>query len=367
MKRLFGLIALVIATSSWGQINVHVKGNIFNTTLDSVCISQYYGTYYKDYLKSAVDKKGNFSLKGNLPAKDYYVVRFGNTHLNIILKDSSNVTVNADGKNILAFHNFVGSDETIAMNEFIANMQVFGAKRDSATAYLRQFPDQQEAVNQSFQQEYNRFNAYRQQFIAEHPNSPALLPVINTIDVEQEFPLYESLVNQLSLGFSGSPNIESLKQQYAKQKEQMDAKNLLAPGKMAPDFTQNDVNGKPVSLSSLKGKVVLIDFWASWCGPCRRENPNVVALYDKYQEKGFTVLSVSLDKDKNAWMAAIQKDNLKWPNHVSDLKQWSNDAARLYQVTGIPFTVLVDQEGKIINTNLRGPDLERTLVGIFGY
>jgi thiol-disulfide isomerase/thioredoxin len=142
---------------------------------------------------------------------------------------------------------------------------------------------------------------------------------------------------------------------------------FLSPGKIAPDFSQSKQDGKPLKLSDLKGKVVLIDFWASWCGPCRRENPNVVKLYEKYQKNGFTVLSVSLDQNKDQWLAAVKKDNLTWPNHVSDLKGWSNEAAKQYKVTGIPFTVLVDKEGKIINKNLRGPELEKTLESIFGY
>lgn len=367
MKKLLVLSAILSGFNLLGQIKVEVKGNIFNATQDSVFISQFYGDRYQDFIKSSIDKKGNFNLSGKLPNKDFYVIRYGKTHLNVILRDSAKITFNADGSNFGVYYNMTGSDESLALNEFIQNMQVFGAKRDSATAYLKQHPEQQEAISQSFQQEFNNFNSYRQQFVQAHTNSPALMPVLNTLDVEQEFPAYESIVNQLITGFEGSPSIENVKKQYLQLKEQRDAKNILAPGKVAPVFTQNDRDGKPFSLTELRGKVVLIDFWASWCGPCRRENPNVVALYDKYQEKGFTVLSVSLDRDKAAWLAAIEKDNLKWPNHVSDLKQWSNEAARMYQVTGIPFTVLVDKEGKVINTNLRGQDLERTLVGIFGY
>ncbi|MBI5915116.1 MAG: TlpA family protein disulfide reductase [Bacteroidetes bacterium] len=133
----------------------------------------------------------------------------------------------------------------------------------------------------------------------------------------------------------------------------------------APDFTMNDRDGKPVKLSDFRGKVVLVDFWASWCGPCRRENPHVVEAYNKYHPKGFDVLGVSLDKTKEPWLAAIEKDGLIW-NHVSDLKGWSNDAARLYGVTSIPHTVLVGKDGKIIARNLRGAALDAKLAEIFG-
>lgn len=368
MKGISIIFSCILGFTAFGQqpIQVEVSGNVFNTTVDSVKISQYFGTHYVDLLKGKIDKNGNYKLAGKLPSKDYYVVRFGTQHLNVIFRDSAKVRINADGKNVTAFHTITGSDESVAMNQFIVQLQLLNSKRDSANAYLQQFPDQQAAINQSFQNEYMRFTSYRQQFIAENPNSPALLPVISTLDLEKEFTIYESIINQLATGFSGSPNIEGVKQQYMQNKQKQEALNFLAPGKPAPNFTQNQINGEPLSLSDLKGKVVLIDFWASWCGPCRRENPNVVRLYEKYKDKGFTVLSVSLDKDKAPWVAAIEKDQLTWPYHVSDLKQWGNEAAKLYQVSGIPFTVLVDQEGKIINTKLRGEELERVLVGIFG-
>ncbi len=139
----------------------------------------------------------------------------------------------------------------------------------------------------------------------------------------------------------------------------------MMPGAEAPDFTMNTPDGQPLSLKDLRGKVLLIDFWASWCGPCRRENPNVVKAYHKYHDKGFDVLGVSLDRDKKRWLDAIKKDGLIW-HHVSDLKGWSNEAAKLYGVRSIPHTVLLDKNGKIIARNLRGQALEQKLAEIFG-
>ncbi len=136
-------------------------------------------------------------------------------------------------------------------------------------------------------------------------------------------------------------------------------------GGEAPNFTQNDPEGHPVSLTDFRGKVVLVDFWASWCGPCRKENPNVVKLYAKYKDQGFEVLGVSLDSKQDRWLDAIEKDGLTW-THVSDLKGWQNEVAGLYSVTSIPHTVLLDKEGKILGRNLRGAALEEKLAEVFG-
>jgi len=131
----------------------------------------------------------------------------------------------------------------------------------------------------------------------------------------------------------------------------------IAVGTEAPDIVMAGIDGKTQKLSDLRGKVVLIDFWASWCGPCRRENPNVVRAYQQYRAKGFEVFSVSLDQAKDPWEKAIAQDGLMWPYHVSDLAGWSNAAAAAYGVTAIPATFLIDQQGKVVATNLRGPNL----------
>jgi peroxiredoxin len=138
------------------------------------------------------------------------------------------------------------------------------------------------------------------------------------------------------------------------------SEKIGAEGTMAVDFTQNDTANRPVSLSSFKGKYVLVDFWASWCRPCRIENPAVVAAYNEFKDKNFTVLGVSLDQSRDNWINAIHADNLTW-SHVSDLKSWSNEVAQLYKIQGIPANMLLDPNGKIIARNLRGEDLHNKL------
>ncbi len=149
--------------------------------------------------------------------------------------------------------------------------------------------------------------------------------------------------------------------------EAQEAREGLNVGNKAPQLKYKSPTGKKIALSDLKGQMVLIDFWASWCGPCRRENPNVVSVYTEFKDKkfkngkGFTVYSVSLDRSKDDWIKAIQTDGLSWPNHVSDLKFWYSDAATAYNIRAIPSNFLIDGDGIIVAKNLRGNDLKRTL------
>jgi peroxiredoxin len=220
---------------------------------------------------------------------------------------------------------------------------------------------ERDGLMKSYSSEQENIQKAIDKFVTEKKKSIVAAFVLNaTFDFNQDIVMLEKRFNGLDATVKISETGKQLEQFIAEKK-------IGAVGTQALDFTQPDTTGTPVALSSFRGKYVLVDFWASWCGPCRNENPNVVENFNKFKSKNFTILGVSLDRpgQKEKWVRAINEDGLTW-NHVSDLQFWDNAAAKLYNIQGIPQNILVDPEGKIVAKNLRGPALNAKLCEIFG-
>jgi peroxiredoxin len=226
------------------------------------------------------------------------------------------------------------------------NKQVAAATEKKDNKRIAQIEQEYNAAEQEV---VNKVKA----MLPEMGTSLVSLFALNFVNIETDFDTYEALAQRFEKENPNSPHAKSLIGRVARIKGVM-------VGSAAPEITLSDTTGNAVALSSLRGKYVLIDFWASWCGPCRAENPNVVRMYNKFKDKGFTIYSVSLDKTKADWERAIRNDNLPW-THVSDLKFWQSAAAQQYGVQAIPATFLLDKDGKIIAKNLRGQALEQKL------
>ncbi len=370
MKKFVGILAFIgVAFTTEAQVKATVSGEIVNGAKgDSIFVSRFMGNgQYVNLNSSVLSKDGKFSMAIDVPTEDFYVFRYKDSGHQLIVRANGDYKIYGDAKNFNQHSNIVGSEESDRLQKFFNSYEGYHRIRQENTIKAQQNPLDANALNAQTNQEFEKFKVTVNEYYQSNVGSPALIGLLNVLDPEQDFGSYEIVVNDLMKSFPQSPTVQGVAQAYQVKKMEKDVGNPIAVGKVAPDFEELMLDRKTkMKLSDLKGKVVLLDFWASWCGPCRKENPHVVALYDKYKDKGFTVMSVSLDDNLDRWKQAIEQDNLKWPNHVSDLKKWQSAAGAKYAVKSIPFTVLIDQEGKIIQTNLRGADLERVVSQLLG-
>ena len=215
------------------------------------------------------------------------------------------------------------------------------------------------------------------EFAQAHGDELAALSALESLNASEHKDVFRATLESLKAAHSESYYYGKIKKAYdeamrprkiemANPDQRRGKNSKFIQGDMAPDIVMNDPEGNERKLSDLRGKIVLLDFWASWCGPCRRGNPNVVRAYEKYKNQGFEVFSVSLDSDASRWQKAIEQDQLVWPNHVSDLQGWRNAASREYGISSIPHTMLIDRDGSILATHLRGNGVESALRGLFG-
>lgn len=326
-----------------------------------------------DSVRLAADGTGKLKLPP-LPM-DLYTLSLAQDDMLILALDSTeNLKVDAVAGN-LPMAKMEGAVHSLLIHEFFANAKGFELRNDSLrNAFMTNGndPGTLALINGL----NNEFNEYSKAFLQRNSASPAVLLVEGRVDPNKEFELLKQIRDQLRPVMPNSVFYQELRRKVdnqeqmqvalrmqAQQQQQMNT--LLAEGRVAPEIRQQTPDGDTFALSQLRGKYVLIDFWAAWCRPCRMENPAVKKVYDKYHRKGFEILGVSLDQSREAWVGAIQADGLPW-KHVSDLGYWNNAAAQEYGVSSIPFTVLLDREGKVIAKGLRAHDLEAKLAEIFG-
>lgn len=322
-------------------------------------------------LDSAEVKEGKFVIAGTLeePSIAYLVMKVQDSTLqlenpgerkrDVLTVFIEKGTIHIDTQDSISKAIVTGSaanDDFLKLNSFLKDVtsrlnelqqqyrQLYMAKDEEGMKKLEPQFDELEATQKKIMGDYLKNNT----------GSPIALFVlgqyagyeINPVEIE---PIY----NKLNKSLRSTPSGKEFARWLAVAKK-------TAVGQPGMDFAQPDADGKNVSLTAFKGKYVLVDFWASWCGPCRAENPNVLKAYSKFKDKGFDVLAISIDEKKDKWLAAVQADNLPW-THVSDLKGWNNAAAELYGIRAIPQNVLINPEGMIVAKNLRGDALEKKL------
>ncbi|POY37983.1 peroxiredoxin [Solitalea longa] len=309
-----------------------------------------------DTLSKAVSKDGKFTLTGSLAAPDFCaLVVEGAQSASEIMVENADITIKGNMDSLFKL-DVTGSKshEEFKKAEAILKKSTDKLQEIQQKAMaMGQQPDEHQM--QALQIEYMAIQNQMQNDIrtyAKNNPSSAVGPVL-LVNTNQEYdptvfkPIYDNFTNEVK----ATPTAKYIKFKLDKQ-------DALAIGKKAPELKALTPEGKELSLSQVKGKVTMIDFWASWCQPCRQENPNVVKVYEKYHAKGFNILSVSLDKEAEAWKKAIADDKLNW-NHISDLKFWSSPMAKEYNVESIPYSILIDQNGAIVAKNLRGEELEK--------
>jgi peroxiredoxin len=369
MKKLFTIVfctAILFACNNENQKGKFtVSGELKNAPDQKLYLEELYFSE-KDpvILDTAEIKNGRFTISALAPEQGLYRLRLEKTDAPFIfINDNPSINVTAD-YNQLSLETIVfNSSANQLLRKFITNINTRRKTLEEKTTGLQQYlnPVETDSMYAVLKKEVSAQETAYKNYIIQYldTTSNAVMAMFSlgyTRDIEPD--QLEKTVAGLTKRFPNNQSITTIVAQYNQMIAQYKAKP--SDGKLAPDINMADTSGKPFALSMLRGKYVLVDFWASWCGPCRGENPNVVKAYNKFKDKNFTILGVSLDKDKASWVKAIKDDNLTW-YHISDLKYWNSAAVALYGFDGIPYNVLVNPEGQIVGSNLRGEALEMKL------
>ncbi|MEI6853467.1 MAG: TlpA disulfide reductase family protein [Bacteroidota bacterium] len=351
------LLFLLPVTCAFSQLNyqVSINGKISNNTFSTATLIRIEQDM-AELGKSTISPAGEFSIKQNIAGADFYKLEFDkNNFIMMILKPGEEVEISTDAKELMKDLKIKGSEETMYVfkNQRLIDDSKFKMDSISSLSYQAMANPKRDSLMKIYNDEYNKieFNKAEalKEFMLTHTSSLANLFLPDAFPVEDNLETYEKMDTVLFAKYPSNYFVMNLHSKIRAAKR-------TRIGSMAPDFTLPDSSGTNVSLSSFKGKYVVIDFWASWCGPCMKEMPNVIKLYNDFHPKGLEILGVSLDKSRSAWLNAIKTKNLVWPQ-VSDVKFWQSIVVPIYNVSAIPCTVLIDKEGRIIAKNLRGEEL----------